>query len=137
MSTLLAIVSLDQVATLTMKCEALKISAPFLHLKHFRSAAFHRDVASFAHQLEGDPLMTAGDRFDPVNAAVHYPRLRKIAFHYITFSERHMEIILDWLAQRKRLHLAIEEIRLVGCTLTTADRGSLKELVGHIYMEDK
>jgi hypothetical protein len=46
-----------------------------------------------------------------------------------------MESILNWLAQRKRLLLAIEEIRLVGCTLTTADYGSLKELVGCVYVE--
>ncbi|KAF8189192.1 hypothetical protein K438DRAFT_1833121 [Mycena galopus ATCC 62051] len=136
MSTLLAIMSLEQVAALSLKCETLKISASLLHLKHFRSATFHRDVAAFTDQLECDPLMTAGDRFDPVNAAVHYPRLRKIAFHDIAFSERHIEIILDWLAQRKRLNLVIEEIRLVGCTLTTADWGSLKELVGHVYAED-
>ncbi|KAJ6453593.1 hypothetical protein C8R45DRAFT_882453 [Mycena sanguinolenta] len=136
MTTLLAIVSLDQVVTLTMKCEALKISASFLHLKHFRSAAFHRDIAAFTDQLESDPLMTAGDRFDAANVAVHYPRLRKIAFHEIAFSERHTEIILDWLAQRKRLNLAIEEMQLIGCTFTAADRGSLQELVGHVYVED-
>ncbi|KAJ7243597.1 hypothetical protein B0H12DRAFT_829497 [Mycena haematopus] len=136
MSTLLAIVSLDQVATLTMKCEALKISAPFLHLKHFRSAAFHRDATAFTNRLECDPLMTAGDRFYAVNAAIHYPRLRKISFHDITFCGWQIEIILDWLAQRKRLNLAIEEIWLIGCTLTAADRGSLKELVRHVYVED-
>ncbi|KAJ7802524.1 hypothetical protein B0H14DRAFT_3154978 [Mycena olivaceomarginata] len=109
---------------------------------HPAVVAVHRGaIGVFASTLEGDPLMAAGDRFDPVGAVVHYPRLRKIVFHRIAFngdseSERHMESILDWLAQRKRLFLAIEEIRLVGCTLTTADYGSLQELVGHVYVED-
>ncbi|KAJ7794020.1 hypothetical protein B0H14DRAFT_3888981 [Mycena olivaceomarginata] len=108
-------------------------SPPRCNLRPFRSVAVHHDVAVFTSQFEGDPLMAAGDRFDV--PAVHYPRLRKIAFHHVAFGDRHMETILDWLAQRKRLLLAIEEIRLVGCTLTTADYGSLKELVGCVYVE--
>jgi hypothetical protein len=136
MCTMMTIMSLDQVTNLTMKCEGLKLATSLLHLKHFRSAAFHRNVEPFTEQLEGDPLMTAGDRFDPVNNAVHYPRLRRLTFLRIAFTERNMEIILDWLAQRKRLNMAMDEIRLISCTLTTADLGSLKELVGHIVLED-
>ncbi|KAJ7866604.1 hypothetical protein B0H14DRAFT_3861976 [Mycena olivaceomarginata] len=141
MASLLTILSLDHVAALTLQCAELRLALA-LHLKHFRSVAVHRGaIGVFASTLEGDPLMAAGDRFDPVGAVVHYPRLRKIVFHRIAFngdseSERHMESILDWLAQRKRLFLAIEEMRLVGCTLTTADYGSLQELVGHVYVED-
>jgi hypothetical protein len=52
--------------------------------------------------------MAAGDQFNI--PTVHYPQLRKIVFHHIAFGNRHMESILDWLAQRKRLLLAIEEI---------------------------
>ncbi|KAJ6588113.1 hypothetical protein B0H19DRAFT_1098030 [Mycena capillaripes] len=135
MYTIMTIISLDQINTLTVNCETLKLSTSLLHLKQFRSAAFYRHVEPFTNQLEGDPLMAAGDRFDPVNEAVHYPRLRRIVFHQIAFSQRHMAIILDWLAQRKRLSLAIDEILLLGCTLTLADLGSLKELVGHIHKE--
>jgi hypothetical protein len=78
--------------------------------------------------------MAAGDRFDPVNEAVHYPRLQRIVFHHIVFSQRRMAIILDWLAQRKRLSLIIDEILFVDCTCTTADLGSLQELVRHIHI---
>ncbi|KAF8190749.1 hypothetical protein K438DRAFT_1763189 [Mycena galopus ATCC 62051] len=134
MYTIMTIISLDQINILTVNCEALKLSTSLLHFKHFRSAAFYRHVEPFTNQLEGDPLMAAGDRFDPVKEAVHYPRLRRIVFHHVVFSQRHMVIILDWLAQRKRLSLIIDEILLVGCTFTTADLGSLQELVGHIHI---
>ncbi|KAJ6588121.1 hypothetical protein B0H19DRAFT_1057373 [Mycena capillaripes] len=129
MYTIMTIMSLDQINTLIVDCEALKLSTSLLHLKDCHSAAFHRDVSQFTDQLEGDPLMGAGDRFDPVSAAIHYPGLRNIQFWDIAFNERQMEVILDWLAQRKRLHLAIDKIVLEGCTLTNADLGSLREVV--------
>ncbi|KAJ7639694.1 hypothetical protein DFH06DRAFT_1053686 [Mycena polygramma] len=135
MYNLLTIVSLEQLTTLTVTCAALKISTSLLHLQHFRSAAFHAHVEPFTDTLEGDPLMAASDRFH--QGDVHYPRLRKIAFRGIVFGERHMEVILDWLAQRKRLGLAIEEIWLVGCTLTPADMGGLRELVGRVRSVDE
>ncbi|KAJ7794019.1 hypothetical protein B0H14DRAFT_3888980 [Mycena olivaceomarginata] len=140
-STLLTTLSLGHVRALTLQCAALCV-APALHRKRFRSVAVHRGaVGVFASTLAGDPLMAAGNPF--AIPAVHYPRLRSLAFHGIAFGgdaeaeERHngMEGILDWLAQRKRLCLAIEEIRLVGCTLTAAEYGSLKEVVGHVYVE--
>ncbi|KAJ7312318.1 hypothetical protein DFH08DRAFT_973703 [Mycena albidolilacea] len=95
MYTIMTIISLDQINILTVNCEALKLSTSLLHLKDFRSAAFYRHVEPFTNQLEGDPLMAAGDRFDPINEAVHYPRLRRIVFHHIVFSQRRMAIILD------------------------------------------
>ncbi|KAJ7337597.1 hypothetical protein DFH08DRAFT_812919 [Mycena albidolilacea] len=132
-ATLLTILSLDHITSLTLQCECLWLTAA-LHLRPFCSVMVHRDIAVFTSQFEGDPLMATGDRFDvPV---VHYPQLCKIVFHHVAFGDRHMESILDWLVQRKCLLLAIEEIRLVGCTLTTADYGSLKELVGCVYVED-
>jgi hypothetical protein len=141
-ATLLTILSLGHVRALTLQCAGLCV-APALHRKRFRSVAVHRGaVGVFASTLAGDPLMAAGNPF--AIPAVHYPRLRSLAFHGIAFGgdaeaeERRngMEGILDWLAQRKRLCLAIEEIRLVGCTLTAAEYGSLKEVVGHVYVED-
>ncbi|KAJ7337596.1 hypothetical protein DFH08DRAFT_1014859 [Mycena albidolilacea] len=141
-STLLTILSLGHVRALTLQCAALCV-APELHRKRFRSVAVHRGAVDvFASTLAGDPLMAAGNPF--AIPAVHYPRLRSLEFHGIAFGgdsepeERHngMEGILDWLAQRKRLFLAIEEIWLVGCTLTAAEYGSLKEVVGHVYVED-
>ncbi|KAJ6588122.1 hypothetical protein B0H19DRAFT_1300655 [Mycena capillaripes] len=126
---IMTIISLDQMNTLAVKGEALKLSTSLLHLKHFHSVAFHRDVSQFTDQLEGDPLMAAGDRFDLVSAAMYYPALRNIQFWDVGFSQRHMGIILDWLAQRKRLHLAIDKIVLGGCMLTNADLGSLREVV--------
>ncbi|KAJ7766334.1 Alpha/Beta hydrolase protein [Mycena maculata] len=122
--TVMAIMTLEQIATLTVKSPGLKLSQAVLHLKQFRAAVFHGDIEPFTQLLEDDPLMDAGDRtrFDPVRSAVHYPGLREIAFHNIAFSERNVEVILDWLAQRKRLNLAIDEVQLVGCySLTNAD----------------
>ncbi|KAJ7471399.1 hypothetical protein B0H11DRAFT_1812095 [Mycena galericulata] len=137
--TAMAIVSLDQVASLTVECEPLKLPLPFLQLKHFRTAAFHAHLEPFTHQLEGDPLMGAGDltRFDPVASAVHYPALRQISFHDVLFSEKNMEVMLDWLAQRKRLNLGIEEVRLVRCGLAGAELGSLSEVVNRVHTRDE
>ncbi|KAJ7111489.1 hypothetical protein C8R44DRAFT_883283 [Mycena epipterygia] len=137
--TVLSIMSLDQVSALTVQSAALKLSTSLLQMKQFRSVAFHRHLEPFTEPLDDDPLMAAGDltRFDPVDAAVHFPRVRRIAFSDIAFSEGSTEAILDWLAQRRRLNLGIEEIRMVGCTLTTAQLGSLREVVCYIFIGDR
>ncbi|KAJ7802511.1 hypothetical protein B0H14DRAFT_3780252 [Mycena olivaceomarginata] len=78
----------------------IDLLASMLHLRSLTSAVLHlRPFHSVV--FEGDPLMATGDQFNV--PTVHYPQLRKIAFHHIAFGNRHMESILDWLAQRKRL----------------------------------
>ncbi|KAJ7178189.1 hypothetical protein C8R46DRAFT_1076072 [Mycena filopes] len=138
MDTILTIMSLDQVTTFTSNSATLTLSASLLHLQHFRSAAFHRFIEPFTDGIEGDPLMAVGDatRFEPFHAAVHYPRLRKLAFHHVAFNERHVGLLLDWLAQRKRLNVGIEELALVGCTLTSAELGSLREVASRTMVSD-
>ncbi|KAJ6552226.1 hypothetical protein DFH09DRAFT_1038838 [Mycena vulgaris] len=141
--TVMAIVSLDQANALTVSSavpglSALKLSASLLHL-NFRSAAFHSGVEPFTRQLESDPLMAAPDlvHFDAVTASVHYPCLRKIAFHDVDFTRgSETAVMLDWLAQRRRLNLGIEEIRLVRCKMTSADLGSLGEVVSRVCAEE-
>ncbi|KAJ7742580.1 hypothetical protein B0H16DRAFT_1563039 [Mycena metata] len=139
MSIILTNVSLDQVTTFTGKSETLKLPASLLHVQHFRSATFHHFIQPFTAHLEGDPLMAVGDvtKFEPLYTAIYYPRLRKLAFHDIAFGERHMELMLDWLAQRKRLNVAITEIRLIDCTFTNAELGALREVVSRINVDSE
>ncbi|KAK7042571.1 hypothetical protein R3P38DRAFT_2891264 [Favolaschia claudopus] len=130
---LLKTMPFDEAATLTIKCKGLKLSGSLLLSKRFRSIAFYHDLVTFAEPLESDPLMKAADRFDPLYAIVHYPQLRKLGFFHVAISERQGENIVDWLAQRKRLGLGIDEMRLIDCTVTSPEFGSMKELVEHIY----
>ncbi|KAJ7092842.1 hypothetical protein B0H15DRAFT_832656 [Mycena belliarum] len=135
----MVIVSLEQVNALTIESAGLNLSAPLLTLKHLRRAAFHGRAAPFTAPLARDPLMRAGGPayFDPLEAAVYYPRLRWLTFHHVDFKQQAVtEAMLDWLAQRRRLNLGIEELLLVGCTLSTADMGALGEVVSHVYTED-
>ncbi|KAJ7766339.1 hypothetical protein DFH07DRAFT_351983 [Mycena maculata] len=146
-SNIMDIMSLDQITILTLKSKTLTLPASLLHLKHLRTMAFYHHIEPFIQQLVADPIMAVKElggaglparghihlnRFGPV-ASVHYPGLREISFRHIAFGGGDIGLILSWLAQRKRLGFAINEVRLVGCNLTNADLDRLKEVVSRTY----
>ncbi|KAJ7614012.1 hypothetical protein FB45DRAFT_937682 [Roridomyces roridus] len=130
------VMSLDSLTTLTINCASLwRFPPPIIHHATVRTLILHRHVEPFTQQLDSDPLLAAGDptRFDAVSR-VYFPALRKIHFHDIVF-EQEMEAILDWLAQRRRLNVGIEEVRLIRCSLSGAELGSLKEVVTRVSVQ--
>ncbi|KAJ7291513.1 hypothetical protein C8J57DRAFT_217616 [Mycena rebaudengoi] len=135
----IAALSLRQLDTLIVDSKPLRSALPLARLPQLRNLTLHHSIEPFMEHLTRDPLMDVGDstRFDAVSLGAHYQGLQKISFYDISFDHRSVEIILDWLAQRKRLNLGVEEVRLVRCALTTPDVGALREVVARIYVQDR